>query len=140
MRACRGKRSSAALAAGPLTGPVQAVLSRALNLLWEVPGLSGQHRELHRLWSYSAQSPIFVVDRLLTAMVTHQIWQARLCIRRPVCMEDYPRTYALILDCSEHIFSLALMSVDDVSDYIMHLCPIAVSRHTIILTMMMSHQ
>jgi len=43
MRACHGEPSSVALAAGPLAGPVQAVLSRTLNLLRKVPGLSSQH-------------------------------------------------------------------------------------------------
>jgi len=41
---------------------VQAVLSHALDLLWEVPGLSGQHHKLRRLRPSSSRSPIFVVD------------------------------------------------------------------------------
>jgi len=39
--------SLVALAASPLVDPVQAVLSHALNLLWEVPGLSGRHPKSH---------------------------------------------------------------------------------------------
>jgi len=51
--------------------------------LWEVPGLSGQHSESRRLRSSSSRSPFFVVDRLLTAMVTHQVRRSRLCVYQP---------------------------------------------------------
>ena len=45
LSACHGEPPSVALAAGPLMGPVQAVLSHALSFLWEVPELSRQRRE-----------------------------------------------------------------------------------------------
>jgi len=70
-----------------LAGPVQAVLSHALNLLWKVPGLFEQHREPSQLRSFSSWFPIFVVDRLLTATATYQVWRARFHLRRPVGVE-----------------------------------------------------
>jgi len=72
-------------------GPVQAVLSHALNLLWKVPGLSDQHRESRRLRSSSLRSPILVVEGLLIATVTHQVQRARVGIRRPVYVERSTR-------------------------------------------------
>jgi len=89
-RARQGKPSLVALAAGPLVGLVQTVLSRALNLLWKVPALSIHHHESRRSRSYSSRSPIFV-DRFLTATATYQVWRARLRVRRPVYVKRSTR-------------------------------------------------
>ena len=60
-RACHGEPPSVALAAGPLAGAVQVVLSHALSFLREVPGLYRQRRESRRLRSSTSRSSIFVV-------------------------------------------------------------------------------
>ena len=70
-----------------LAGPVQAVLSHALTLLREVPGLSGQRRQSRRLRSSTSRSSIFVVVGLLFAAVTHQVRRACFHVCRPVCVE-----------------------------------------------------
>jgi len=63
---------SLALVAGPLAGPVQAVLSHALSLLRELPGLSRQRRESRRLRSSTSRSSIFAIVGLLSAADTHR--------------------------------------------------------------------
>jgi len=82
----------------PVHWRVQFKLPHLLILVWKVSGLSGQHRESCQLLSSLLQSPIFVVDRRLTATVTHQVLRARLHGTL------YLRTYmlSLILDCSEN--------------------------------------
>jgi len=86
-QACHGEPPSVTLAASPLAGPVQAVLSHALSLLREVPGLSRQRRESRRLRSSTSRSSIFVVVGLLSAAVTHQVRRACLHVCQPVCVE-----------------------------------------------------
>jgi len=113
-QARHGEPSSVSLAAGPLVGLVQALV----NLLWKVPGLSGQNRESRRLRSSSSRSPIFVVDDFsLPPLRTNTTSRTPARLRGTL----YPRTYvlSLITDCSEnnlkHTFPVwRLTSIDDV--------------------------
>jgi len=59
---CTGCRS------GLLAGPVPAVLSHALSLLWQVPGFSGRHCDSRRSWHglRSSSSTDFSLPRLRT--------------------------------------------------------------------------
>ena len=97
-RACHGEPPSVALAAGPLAGPVQAVLSHALSLLWEVPGLYRQRRESRRLRSSTSRSSIFVVVGLLSAMVTHQVRQACIQYAGPSACNSLPNDLCAVND------------------------------------------
>ena len=65
------RASFSCIAAGPWAGPVQAVLSHAPSLLWEVSELSYQRCESCRLRSFTSQSLIFFVVGLLSAAVAH---------------------------------------------------------------------
>jgi len=76
-RAYHGEPFSVALAAGPLAGPVQAGLSRALNLLREVLG----NYESRQLRSSTSRSPIFVVDGLSLPLLRTKLGErARTCM------------------------------------------------------------
>jgi len=93
-----------------LADPVQAVLSHAFSLLWEVPRLSCQRRESCRLRLSTSRSSIFV--GLLSAMVTNQVQRACLHVCRPfgmeltaLCAVTDPGLFRKRL--KTHIFSLA---------------------------------
>jgi len=113
-RACHGEPPSVALAAGPLAGPVQVVLSHALSLLRKVPGQSRQRRESRRLRSSTSRSSIFVVVELLSAAVTHQFGERAFTLSGPSSWNSLPKDLRAVTDpglfrkrLKTHFFTLA---------------------------------
>jgi len=74
--ACYSKPSPAALASSLLAGPVQVVLYHALDLSWQLAGVSDEYRSFCRCQPIPFRSPVGTFHQLRTASPTDQIRRA----------------------------------------------------------------
>ena len=112
-----------ALAAGPLAGLVQAVLSHALSLLREVPGLSRQRRESRRHGrpGRSSSSSDFSLPRLRT-----KFGERAFTYTSPSAWNSLPKDLRAVTDpgffrklLKTHFFSLAFCVCDNTDDSVL---------------------